>query len=136
MTRRERVTVGTVIEWAVAPLPPLPAVTETDAVFAFAHTLERGSRPERLALRGLLAVLEVLPLLAGERRLLSRLPRERRAGLLARLERGPAAPVGHALAVLAQLSYYGDLGVMRTLGYDPAGIQARGRALRAAESRW
>ncbi len=136
MTRREQVTVGCLIEWAVAPRPPLPAVADTDAVGAFARNFEAGSGPERLALRGLLAALEFLPLLAGERRRLTRLSGPRRAGILGRLERGPAAPLGAALAGLAQLAYYGDLGVMRTLGYDPEGVRARGRAVRAAESRW
>jgi hypothetical protein len=136
MTRRELATVGCVIEWAVSPEPPLPAVADTDAVAAFARNFEGGSRPERLALRGLLAALELLPLVSGERRCLARLPGPRRAELLGRLERGPTAPFASALATLAQLSYYGDLGVMRTLGYDPEPIRARGRAIRAAEGRW
>ncbi len=136
MTRRELDTLGCVIEWAVSPRPPLPALADTDAVTAFASNFERGSRPERVALRGLLAALELLPFLAGERRRLTSLPPHRRAGVLGRLERGPAAPVGSALAALAQFSYYGDLGVMRQLGYDPERVRARGRAVRATEGRW
>jgi hypothetical protein len=136
MTRRERGTVGILIEWAVAPEPPLPAVAETDAVAAFARNLEQGLRLQRLALRVVLAALELLPLLAGEGRRLSRLSRDRRVGLLGRLEHGLAAPLGDALAALAHLSYYGDLGVMRELGYDPERVRERGRALRSAEGRW
>ena len=136
MTRRERGTVGILIEWAVAPEPPLPAVAETDAVAAFVRSLEHGPRPHRLALRVVLVALELLPLLAGERRLLSRLPRDRRVGLLGRLERGFAAPLGDALAALAHLSYYGDLGVMHELDYDPGQVRENGRALRTAEGRW
>jgi hypothetical protein len=135
MTRRELVTVGCLIEWAVSPEPPLPAVADTDATAAFVRNIEAASRPERLALRGLLAALELLPLIAGEGRRLARLPAYRRTGFLGRLENGPAAPLASALAALAQLSYYGDLGVMRQLGYDPDRVRARGRDLRATEGR-
>jgi hypothetical protein len=40
------------------------------------------------------------------------------------------------LTALAKLSYYGDDGVSRSLGYDPDAVVARGRALREAEVRW
>jgi hypothetical protein len=136
MTRRELATLGCLIEWAVSPEPPLPAVAETDAVAAFARNFAGGSRPERLGLRVVLAALELLPFVAGEHRRLARLPIPRRARLLGRLECGATAPLASALAALAQLSYYGDLGVSRALGYDPDRVRARGRAIRAAEDRW
>jgi hypothetical protein len=135
MTRRELATLGCLIEWAVSPEPPLPAVAETDAVAAFARNFAVGSRPERLGLRIVLAALELLPFMAGEHRRLVRLPVPRQAGILGRLERGGTAPLASALAALAQLSYYGDLGVMRTLGYDPDQVRARGRAIRDTEAR-
>ncbi len=135
MTRRELATLGCLIEWAVSPEPPLPPVADTDAVAAFARSLEQGSRPERLALRGLLAGLELLPLVSGERRRLAHLSAPGATGVLGRIERGAAAPVGSALASLAQLAYYGDLGVMRILGYDPDRVRARGRARRGTEGR-
>ena len=118
MTRRELATVGCLIEWAVSPEPPLPAVADTDAVAAFARNFAGCSLAERLGLRVLLAALD-----------------PRRTGLLSRLERGATAPLASGLAALAQLSYYGDLGVMRTLGYDPDRVRARGRAIREKEGR-
>jgi hypothetical protein len=38
--------------------------------------------------------------------------------------------------MLAKLAYYGDDGVMRTLGYDPDAVVERGRRLRREEARW
>jgi hypothetical protein len=64
------------------------------------------------------------------RLLLSLLRRPRGAGLLARV---PAAHQA-AAAVLA-MGRYDDPGVARALGWDAAGVVARGRALRRAEGR-
>jgi len=116
MTGRELRTIRALIEWAVDPVPPLPAVPDTDAVAAFAADIDRSQPPQRLALRGALALVEVLP--------------------LRWLDDGLLAPLGDALAALAQLAYYGDLTVMRALGYDPERVTERGRAVRLAEARW
>jgi hypothetical protein len=37
---------------------------------------------------------------------------------------------------MAQLAYYGDDAVMRSLGYDSTAVVARGTELRRAERRW
>jgi hypothetical protein len=88
------------IESAVAPRPPLPPVGRTDAVTAFRAQLAAAPRLNRLAIRALLVA--------------------RAAGM----------PLGRAeepLRALARISYYGDLGVMRRLGYDPDAVLRRAR---------
>ena len=39
-----------------------------------------------------------------------------------------SGPAEEPLRALAHISYYGDLGVMRTLGYDPEAVVRRARA--------
>ncbi|HEU4978431.1 MAG TPA: hypothetical protein VFT42_06015 [Solirubrobacteraceae bacterium] len=92
MTRIERAAAARVIEWAVAPAPPLPPGGETDAVAAFSRQIAAGPPLNRLGLR---------------------------AALLARAAGLPVGPVDRALQSLAHLCYYGDAGVMRLLGYAP-----------------
>ena len=63
MRRRERALIGRYVEEAVAPAPPLPAVTGTDAVDAFGAQLAAAPRANRLAIRALLLAQAVgLPL--------------------------------------------------------------------------
>jgi hypothetical protein len=81
-----------VIDVAVAPAPPLPPVNQTDAIAAFDRLLGASPRTHRLALRA--AVLATA----------------RRPSLLKRLD-----PV----RATAAMTYYGDPGVQRILGYDP-----------------
>jgi hypothetical protein len=116
MTQRELRTIGLLIEWAVAPAPPLPPVAATDAVAAFARDIECSPASQRLALRGLLALASRVP------------PRRFEAG-------GPLAGLGDLFGALAHLAYYGDAGVMRVIGYDPVAVRERGRAIRIAEAR-
>jgi len=101
MRRRERALVERYVDEAVAPAPPLPAVKGTDAVQAFAAQLAAAPRANRLAIRALLVAHAV--------------------GL-------PLGPAREPLRALAHISYYGDLGVMRTLGYDPEAVVRRARA--------
>jgi hypothetical protein len=98
---RERALVERYVEEAVAPAPPLLPVSGTDAVAAFAAQLAAAPRLNRLGIRALL-----LAHAAG-------------------LGLGPAR---EPLRALAHVSYYGDLGVMRTLGYDPQAVVRRARA--------
>ena len=101
MRSHERALVERYVEEAVAPAPPLPPVAGTDAVAAFGAQLAAAPRLNRLGIRTLL--------LADA------------AGL-------GLGPAGEPLRALAHISYYGDLGVMRTLGYDPAAVVRRARA--------
>ncbi len=98
MIERERNAIEALIEWAVAPAPPLPPVRETDAVAAFGRSLESGPRLQRQLLR----VLILGP--SGCERMLS----------------GRLAPLGEALAALAQLAYYGEPAVLAALGFASA----------------
>jgi hypothetical protein len=84
-----------VIQWAVAPVAPLPAVSDTDAAAAFVHSLEYGPPVHRLAVRVLMC--------GGGR-------------LVPRLQSGFTAPLAEALAALAQLAYYGEPSVLEALG--------------------
>jgi hypothetical protein len=114
MTARERGAFVRVAEILVAPVPPLPAVRDTDAVAALEHSLAAGPRLNELALRaGLLFV---------DRRL-RRVPP-------AALERGAFKPLMKVMASLAHLHYYGDDRVMRLLGYDPDAVLARAAQVR------
>ena len=85
----------------VAPAPPLPPVAATDAVAAFAAQLDAGPRLNRAAIRALLLA--------------------RAAGVV-------LGPAEEPLRALAHISYYGDLGVMRKLGYDPQDVVRRAHA--------
>ena len=111
----------------VAPQAPLPAVADTDLAAAFDTALAAGPALNRAGLRLALYALEVAPLALGFGARLRRLPPERRIAVMARLERGALAGIVKALRGIAQLSYYGDSGVMRTLGYDAAAVVARAR---------
>lgn len=124
---RERACAA-LIEAAVAPAPPLPAVADTDAVEAFMIYV-RGSPPAgRLALSAFLAALELAPLALRGRRL-SRLDPARRSQMIRWL-----SPPG--LEALPQLFYYGDEQVLKLLGYDAAERVRRGRELRTRDGRW
>ena len=100
MRRRERALVERYVEEAVAPAAPLAAVAVTVAVGAFAGQVAAAPRLNRLAIRAL---------------------------LLAHATGLPLGPAREPLRALAHISYYGDLGVMRTLGYDPEAVVRRAR---------
>jgi hypothetical protein len=136
VTRREANIFACLVDTVVAPVAPLPPVGATDAVASFGDYLQRSPTAGRSALRGALLVLEVAPRLLGFGARLRCLDWPRRAAFIARAEASALAPMVVALRGVAQLSYYGDAGVMRQLGYDADARVARGRALRAAEGRW
>lgn len=117
----------------VAPVAPLPQVRATDTAFAMDANLAAAPPVNRYALRGALLALEVLPRVLrghGGRRF-RRLDGAGRTAVLATLERGPLAAVVKPLRTLAHLSYYGDPGVMRLIGYDADAVVARAAAARA-----
>jgi hypothetical protein len=136
VNRREANIFACLTDTVVAPATPLPPVGATDAVDSFADYLRRSPAGGRLALRGALLALEVAPRLMGFGARLRSLDPPRRAAFMVRAEASPLAPMVVGLRGVAQLSYYGDAGVMRLLGYDAEARVARGRALRAAEGRW
>jgi hypothetical protein len=121
----------------VAPRAPLPPVAATDAALALDASLATGPRVNALALRAALLALELGPRALGFGARLRRLTPARRAAYLARLDRAaPTAGVMKALRGVAHLHYYGDLAVLRLLGYDPDAVVARAARLRAEEGRW
>jgi hypothetical protein len=130
MTGRELSIFACVTDTVVAPAAPLPAVRETDAAPAFARSLQAAPKLNALALRAALLLIELAPLALGFGARLRTLPPAERERALARLERGPAAPLLKALRSLAHLHYYGDLEVMRLLGYDPEAVLARAAEVR------
>jgi hypothetical protein len=137
LSRREADIFACLAETVVAPAAPLPPVRETDAVASFDRQLTAAPALNRNGLRGTLLALELGPRLARRGGRLRRLPAEERLAFLRSLEASPRLrPLVQAVAALAQLSYYGDDGVMRLLGYDPDANLARARALRANEGRW
>jgi hypothetical protein len=137
ISRREASIFACVADVYVDPGPSLPAVAATDAAFAFDRALAAGPSLNRVALRAAMLVLELAPLAMGYGHRLRRLPRAQRTKALMTLDRtGPLAPLMKAIRATAQLSYYGDEGVLRRLGYDASGVVARGAAIRAKEGRW
>ena len=112
MTQAESRAAEALIDWAVAPAPPLPQVAATGAVAAFARSLDQGPRSQRMALRALLAAIA----------LLSVTTRDRGAGPLQRLYADLPAGIGEAVAGLAQLAYYGEPAVLTALDYRPSAL--------------
>ncbi|HEX2015570.1 MAG TPA: hypothetical protein VGN69_02665 [Solirubrobacteraceae bacterium] len=136
MTGREASIFACLVDAAVAPGPPLPAVADTDAVPFFAGYLKRCPLPNHWALRGALLALELGPRVLGYGGRLRQLSAPRRVAYLTQLERGATQPLAKALLGVAQLAYYGDAQVMALLGYDAQARVDRGRELRRAERRW
>jgi hypothetical protein len=136
LSRVEARVLGCLLEVVVAPAGDLPPPRRTDAVAAFDRMLAHLPALNRAGLRGLLWALELGPLLELPRRRLTRLSPARRVAYVGRFERGPAGRAAEALVTLVKLAYYGDVGVMAGLGYDPQAVVARARALRTAEGRW
>ena len=137
LTPREASIFACLTDTIVAPAPVLPAVSHTDAVESFDRWVSLSPRLNRLGLRALLYACELGPRLLGSPARLRRLSPEQRAGALDRAQRSGAVGAGMTKIVegLAFLSYYGDDGVMRLLGYDADANVARGRELRARERR-
>jgi hypothetical protein len=120
----------------VAPAGALPAVRETDAVAAFGRYLARSPAVNRVGLLAMLLTLDLAPLAFGYRRRMRALSPGVRQAYLSRLESSALSFTLVVLRSLAHVSYYGDEGVMRQLGYDATANVARGLAVRRAEGRW
>ncbi len=138
LTPREASIFACWCDTVVAPGAVLPAVIDTDAVAFFDFWLERSPRLNRAGLRALLYGIELAPRLLGFKRRLRTLPEAERARALHALEDARAPQVRQLTKLLkgvAFLSYYGDDGIMRGLGYDADERVRTGRALRTAEAR-
>jgi hypothetical protein len=135
MTTREGNVFACLVEAVVQPTGPLPPLAQTDAVKFLDRYLAASPPLNRAGLRALLHALEVGPR-ARRRVRFRQLPPNQRAEYLDRVQRGRAGRAFQALEAIAKLAYYGDEGVMRTLGYDPDKVVKRGRDLRAKERRW
>src|SRR5438093_676696 len=107
MTGRELSIFACLTDTVVAPVPPLPPVRETDAARAFARSLAAGPAVNALALRVAILLLELAPLALGFGARLRRLSPADRERALARLDRGPLAPLLKAIRSLAHLHYSG-----------------------------
>jgi hypothetical protein len=138
LSAREASIFACLCDTVVAPEPPLPPVAATDAVAAFDRLLAAGPPANRAGLRALLLAVELAPRLLGAGGRLRRLPRERRTELLERAATARSAQVRQLAAVLrglASLTYFGDDGVMRALGYRADERVAAGRAVRERDGR-
>jgi hypothetical protein len=138
LSPREASIFACLADTVVAPEPVLPPVRETDAVEFFDRWMARSPRTNRVALRGLLYVLEVSPRVLGFGDRMRRLTPERRVEFLRAVEEN-RVPQLRQLAKLmqgfGQLAYYGDDHVMLRIGYDAEANVARGRELRARDGR-
>jgi hypothetical protein len=130
--RRELATLAALTDAVVAPEPPLPPVAATDALPAFARWLARAPRVNRAGVRAALTALELAPL-AVARPPFSAQDRAGRLRTLHALHRAAATrAAAEALRAAAAVSYYGDAGVLRALGHDPAERVREARERRAA----
>jgi len=135
-TAREANVFACLAETVIAPAGGLPPLARTDALAFLGRYLGAAPALNRAGLRALLLAVEVGPLALGFGARLRRLDPAARVAYLERLDRGRLAPLAQALEMLAKLAYYGDDGVMRSLGYDPDAVVERGRRLRREEARW
>ena len=138
LSAREASIFACLTDTVVAPEPILPPVRETDAVRFFDEWLSLLPPLNRRAMRALLLVAEMAPLLTGFGGRLRRLDRGRRTEWLRSAERAQVPQVRMVLKLVestSQLAYYGNDGVLMRLGYDAEANLRRGRELRAAEGR-
>ena len=131
MTRREASIFACLAETVIEPQPALPAVRETDAAEFFDSWLARSPAPTRRAIRALLYLVELSPLVYGFGARLRRLDGDRRGAWFRALGRPlPVRYLSDFLKAMSQLAYYGSDDVLVRLGYDPEANLARARALR------
>jgi hypothetical protein len=136
LTPREASIFACLCDTVVAPGNGLPRVPDTDAVRFFDFWLERSPRLNRVGLRALLYLTELAPRLLGFRARLRALPEAERVRVLDAAEGSRRArALVKLMKGIAFLSYYGDDGIMRRLGYDPDERIRVARELRATERR-
>jgi hypothetical protein len=138
LSAREASIFACLTDIVVSPEPVLPPVRETDAVRFFDDWLALMPRLNRRAMRGLLWMAELGPLLTGFGGRLRSLDRSRRVAWLRSLERARVPQIRMVMKLAessAQLAYYGDDSLLLRLGYDAEANLRRGRELRMAEGR-
>jgi len=138
LTPREASIFACFTDAVVAPEPVLPPVRETDTVASFDDWMAQAPRLNRTGMRSLLYVLEMSPLLTGQRKRLRRLDAPGRAAWLeaiAHARRPELRLVYKLMKGAAQFSYWGDDRLMLHVGYDADANVLRGRELRLREGR-
>ena len=138
LTPREASIFACLCDTIVGPEPVLPPVRDTSAVAFFDTWLARAPRLNRVALRGMLYLVELAPRGFGAPGRLRRLDPQGRAHALAAAEEAHSPQARQLLKLIkgmAFLSYYADDGVMLRLGYDADANVRRARELRAREAR-
>jgi hypothetical protein len=120
------------------PEPAFPPVAQTSAVAFVDDMVAQSGRVNRIGFRLILRIVDLVPLLRGYRARFTSLAAARRTEFVQGLDRSRWAIVrilGRLLKTIAVMSYYGDEGVLRSNGFDPRAIVARGQALRKEEHR-
>jgi hypothetical protein len=135
---REAAVFASLTEIYCRPGQALPPVAATDAVTFIDEFGARSRALNRIGFRVILWLVELAPLVRGYGATFTRLAADRQAQFVRALDRSrlQLLQVGfRLLKTLAVMSYYGDPGVLRAIGYDAEANVARGRALRRAEGR-
>lgn len=137
LNRRDAAIFAAIVDVYCEPDPVFPPVSNTDSL-TFIDGLARGSpRLNRVAFRALLRLVQLAPLPRYRARFTA-LERDSRARFVRGLDKSRwllPRITSRLLKTLAIMSYYGDEGVLRAAGYDPAANVARARALRRQEGR-
>jgi hypothetical protein len=135
---REAAVFASLTEAYCRPGPAFPPVATTDAVMFIDAFGARSRMLNRVGFRAILWAVELAPLARGYGATFTRLAADRQAQFVRALDRSrwQLLQVGfRLLKTLALMSYYGDPGVLRSIGYDAEANVARGHALRRAEGR-
>jgi hypothetical protein len=121
-----------------SPEPTLPPVRQTTAIAFVDDLAARSSRVNRIGFRLILRIVDLVPLVRGYRARFTGLAAERRTEFVHSLDSSRWSIVrvlGRLLKTIAVMSYYGDERVLRSTGFDPHALVARGQALRKKEKR-
>ena len=138
LSPREASIFACLVDAVAAPEPVLPAVAKTDAAFFFDSWMAASPRLNSIGMRALLHIIELAPRFLGFGGRFRQLAVADRVRYVKAVERNPNPQLRQLVKLVkgaAFLSYYGDDGVMKQIGYDAEANVARARALRAAEGR-
>ena len=121
-----------------APVPRLPPVDRSDAATFVDGLAAASPAVNRIGFRVILRLVDLAPIVRGHGRRFTRLSRQQRDDFLHGLDRSRwflLRVTARLLKTITLMSYYGDSGVLRAVGYDPDANLARGRRLRGGEER-